>query len=123
MFAFLLISCSKDATDSANSNSGFSDSDINKTWKETTSGFVLRISSTSTTVYGNGYVSETGTSFPASAVGGRCMSEIERKQGGYWEGYNWSYNGSTWVKGSIIGMAMNDAKTYFKIGTKIYYKQ
>jgi hypothetical protein len=123
MLCFLIVGCSKDADDAANSNSGFRDEDINGIWKESSSGFAIRITGATTSTYGSGYVNQTGSAFPAGAIGGRCMSEIELVRGGYFEGQNWTYTGSSWVKGSIVGMAMVDSKTSFKIGSKTYIKQ
>ncbi len=123
MIAILFIGCSKDAEDSANSTNSFKDEDINGIWKESGSGVAFRITGTSSTVYGNGYLNQAGNVFPSSAVGGRCLSEVEMVRGGYYEAYNWTYTGTTWVKGGVIGLAMNDAKTYFKIGSKFYYRQ
>ncbi len=124
MISFVFLGCSKDATDSAGSDSTFTDSDINGRWKESSTGLIIRISSTSSSVYGNGYVDAVGTAYPSGALNGRCMSEVELVSGGYWEAYNWTYYpGTGSVKGSVIGLAMNDARTYFKIGSKFYYRQ
>ena len=122
VFTSMLFGCSKDAEDAANS-SGFSAADINGTWKEGTTGFTVRISGVSSGSMGKGTVYATGTAFPASALGGTCMKEVEFIRGGYWEAYNQSYTGSSWYQSQVIGLAMNDAKTEFKIGTKVYKRQ
>jgi hypothetical protein len=122
VFTTLLLGCSKDAEDAANS-SGFSASDINGIWKETTTGFTMRISGVSASGMGYGTVYAIGTAFPASALGGTCLKEVELIRGGYWEGYNQTYTGSSWYQGSVIGLAMTDSKNEFKIGTKVYKRQ
>ena len=116
--AIFFMSCSKDATDAANSSGSFSPSDINGTWKEGTTGFTVRISGVRSGGSGSGTVAATGTSFPSGALNGTCMKQVEHQSGGYWDAYNQSYNNGSWYQGSVIGLAMNDAKTEFKIGTK-----
>jgi hypothetical protein len=81
MISFVFLGCSKDATDSAGSDSTFTDSDINGRWKESSTGLIIRISSTSSSVYGNGYVDAVGTAYPSGALNGRCMSEVELVSG------------------------------------------
>jgi hypothetical protein len=122
LIASVMMGCSKDAEDAANS-SGFSASDINGIWKETTTGFTVRISGVSSSSMGYGTVYATGTAFPNSALGGTCMKEVELIRGGYWEAYNQTYTGSSWYQSNVIGLAMNDSKSEFKIGTKVYKRQ
>ena len=118
----LLASCSKDAEDSANSTDQAA-SNINGNWK-TTGGLIVKISGVSATAMGRGILTNVGTSFPASAVGGECMSEIEYIRGGYWEAYSNSYFPSSgWSRAKEVGLAMNDAGTEFKIGTAVYVRQ
>lgn len=118
----LLASCSKDAEDSANSADQAA-SNINGNWK-TTGGFIVKISAVTSRTMGLGIVTNVGTSFPASAVGGECLSEIEYIRGGYWEAYNNTYfPGTGWKRSSVVGLAMNDAGTEFKIGSAVYVKQ
>jgi hypothetical protein len=61
---------------------------------------------------------------PSGAVGGTCMTEVEYHDGGYWDAYNWTYydNGS-WSQTSVIGLAMDDNKESFKIGSAVYIRQ
>lgn len=112
-----LFSCSKDATDAANS-SGFSPTDINGTWKHIPSGAVVAISITT----GNGvYIAGPA---PSEAVGGNALTMVTHGQGGYWEALSHTYYSTGWSTSStVIGLAMaNDKKTY-KVGTAVYTKQ
>lgn len=116
--------CSVDADNSANSDGPFNGSDINGSWKEAKSGFIVKISGVTSTSYGSGIVSATGTAFPSGAKGGTCMKEVEYIQGGYWNAYYYNYfDNGTWKQTGVIGLAMNDAKTEFKIGSAVYVKQ
>nr|MBC7611315.1 hypothetical protein [Pseudopedobacter sp.] len=118
------VGCSKDADDSANSSAGFKGNEINGTWKETKSGFIVKISGVSGSALGNGVVLATGTAFPAGAKGGTCMKEVEHISGGYWNAYYYNYfDNGTWKQSGVIGMAMNDAGKEFKIGSAVYVKQ
>lgn len=120
--ALIFSGCSKDAEDSANSASQ-SPGNINGTWK-TTGGFIVKISGVSASAMGRGTVSAVGNSFPSSASGGECMSEVEYIRGGYWEAYFNTYFTSTgWKRGGVVGLAMNDAGTEFKIGSAVYVRQ
>jgi hypothetical protein len=122
-FSMLLISsCSKDAEDSANSASQ-SPGNINGTWKEK-GGLIIKISGVSSSAQGRGTVSAVGNSFPSAAAGGECMSEVEYIRGGYWEAYfNTYFTNTGWKRGGVVGLAMNDAGTEFKIGTAVYVRQ
>lgn len=122
-FSVLLFSaCSKDAEDSANSASQ-SPGNINGTWKAT-GGLIIRISGVSASAMGRGTVTAVGNSFPSAAAGGECMSEVEYIRGGYWEAYFNTYFTSTgWKRGGVVGLAMNDAGTEFKIGSAVYVRQ
>ncbi len=121
-FSLLSMGCSKDAEDAANSDGSFSASDINGSWKEGTSGVIVTISGVTTGGSGSGKLTNVGSAFPAAAVNGIVMKQVEHQSGGYWDAYNQSYTGGSWYQGSVIGLAMNDAKTQFKIGTKIYVR-
>ncbi|NCI52089.1 hypothetical protein GWC95_19345 [Sediminibacterium roseum] len=121
--AVLFSGCSKDADDAYNSSGSFSATDINGTWKEPTSGVVVTISGVTSGGSGSGRLTNVGSAFPAAALNGICMKQVEHQSGGYWDAYNQSYTGSTWVQGSVIGLAMNDDKKSFKIGSKSYYRQ
>lgn len=113
----ILISCSKEAEDAANSSSGFVETDINGTWKHS-NGDVLAISITT----GNG-VYKAGPA-PAGAVGGNSLTDVTHEKGGYWEAYSHTYYSTGWsASGTIVGLAMADDKKTFKIGTQIYTKQ
>ncbi|MES2372039.1 MAG: hypothetical protein V4557_05630 [Bacteroidota bacterium] len=122
-FSVLLFSsCSKDAEDAANSASQ-SPGNINGTWKAT-GGFIVKISGVSSSADGRGIVVAVGNSFPSTATGGECMSEVEYIRGGYWEAYFNTYFTSTgWKRGGVVGLAMNDAGTEFKIGSAVYVRQ
>ena len=123
IISLFFIGCSKEADD-AYSSDGFKPSDINYTWKETTTGLTIRISGVSSSANGKGVVVSVGTAYPSGASGGTAMTEVEHKSGGYWDAYNNTYYPSgNWVQGNIIGMAMNAAKTEFKIGSKVYKRQ
>jgi hypothetical protein len=114
--------CSKDAEDAANSASQ-SPGNINGSWKATT-GLIIKISGVSSSAMGKAVVTAVGTSLPAAALGGECMSEIEYIRGGYWEAYNNTYfPGTGWKRNNVVGLAMNDSGTEFKIGTAVYVKQ
>jgi hypothetical protein len=123
LFAVLLVSaCSKDAEDSANSTAQAA-SNINGSWKEK-GGVIIKISGVSSSAMGRGTLTAVGGSFPASAAGGECMSEVEYIRGGYWEAYFNTYFTSTgWKRGGVVGLAMNDAGTEFKIGSAVYVRQ
>lgn len=123
VITLLFTGCSKDAEDAANSNGSFSASDINGSWKETKTGVVVYISGVSSYGSGSGKLTNCGTAFPAGALNGIVMKQVEHQAGGYWDAYNQSYYNNAWYQGNVIGLAMNDAKTQFKIGTAIYVKQ
>ena len=123
IISLFFIGCSKEADD-AYSSDGFTATDINKTWKETTTGLTIRISGVSSSANGKGVIVSVGTAYPSGASGGTAMTEVEHKSGGYWDAYNNTYYPSgNWVQGSVIGMSMNAAKTEFKIGSKVYKRQ
>lgn len=121
--AVLFSSCSEFATD-VSDDDGYSATDINGTWKETTTGVTIRISGVTSSGSGSATLTNRGTVFPAGAVGGTIMKQVEYQSGGYWDAYNQSYTTSgTWVQGSIIGLAMRSNKREFLIGSKVYQKQ
>jgi hypothetical protein len=123
LFAVLLLSsCSKDAEDSANSTAQAAGA-INGVW-QTTGGLLIKISGVTPQTMGRGILNNVGTSFPAAAVGGECLSEIEYIRGGYWEAFSNTYStGGSWSRNKVVGLAMNDGGTEFKIGTAVYVKQ
>lgn len=119
----IFTSCSKEATDAANDNNVDAEL-INHTWRETSTGLKIRISGVTKTSAGNGVITDCGTAYPASALGGTPMTVIEYQSGRYWDAYNNTfYPPSTWQQGSIIGMTMNQSGTEFQIGSKIYVRQ
>lgn len=121
---FLATGCSQDATDAYNSDGDFSASDINGTWKESNSGFTVRISGVGSSAMGSGTVIATGTAMPSGATGGTCMTEVEYHDGGYWDAYNWTYfDDGSWNQTSVIGLAMSDDKSQFLIGSAVYRRQ
>ncbi len=123
LFLFLtvlcLFSCSEDATDAYNSDEAFEASDINGTWRESNSGLTVVISG------GNGRVTSSGSlGWPSAAIGGNYLTEIEYQNGGYWDAYSHTYYASgNWIQSGIVGLAMNDNKQSFKIGTAVYVRQ
>lgn len=129
LFLFLAIlclaSCSEDATDAYNSSGSFSASDINGTWKETNSGLTLVISGVSSSAMGNGKVTSSGSlGWPSAAIGGNYLTEIEYHNGGYWDAYSHTYYDSgNWYQSGVAGLAMEDNKSSFKIGTAVYVRQ
>lgn len=129
LFLFLtvlfLASCSEDATDAYNSDSSFVASDINGTWKETNSGLTVVISGVSSGSTGNGKVTSSGNlGWPSAAIGGNYLTEVDYQDGGYWDAYSHTYYDSgNWVQSGIAGLAMNDNKKSFKIGTAVYVRQ
>lgn len=122
LFAFA--SCSEDANEAANSNAGFSASDINGTWKVSPSNLTIRISGASDANYGTATITSVGTAMPSEANGGEVLREIDHIQGGYWNAYNYTfYNDGTWAQTSVVGLAMSDNKSEFKIGSAVYKRQ
>jgi len=114
-----LFSCSEDANDAYDSVASFVPSDIDDTWKETNSGLIIVISG------GNGKVTSSGSlGWPSAAIGGNYLTEIEHQQGGYWNAYSHTYYDSgNWYQTGVAGLAMNDDKLSFKIGTAVYVRQ
>lgn len=126
ILAFLcLASCSEDATDAYNSDGSFAASDINGTWRESNSGLTVVISGVSNSSSGNGKVTSSGSlGWPSAAIGGNYLTVIEYQDGGYWDAYSHTYyNSGNWVQSGIVGLAMNDNKESFKIGTAVYVRQ
>lgn len=129
LFLFLtvlfLFSCSEDATDAYNSDGSFSATDINDTWKETNSGLIVVISGVSDNGAGDGKVTSSGSlGWPSAAIGGNYLTVIEYQNGGYWDAYSHTYYDSgNWIQTGIVGLAMNDDKQSFKIGTAVYVRQ
>ena len=118
------VGCAPDAEEAANSNGSFSGREINGTWKESKSGFVVSISGVTSSVMGTGVVTATGSAFPAAAKGGYCMKEVEYIRGGYWEAYYYNYfNDGSWRQTGVVGLAMADDGKSFKIGSAVYVKQ
>lgn len=123
IISLFFIGCSKEADD-AYSSSGFTATDINGTWKESTTGVIYRISGVTSTANGKGVVVNVGTAYPSGAVGGTAMTDVEHKNGGYWDAYNNTYFPSgSWVQGSAFGMSMTTTRNEFKIGSKVYKRQ
>jgi|LauGreDrversion2_2_1035103.scaffolds.fasta_scaffold27836_2 hypothetical protein len=121
---FALTSCSEDANNSANSTAGFSASDINGTWKVSPSNLTIYISGASETNFGTATITSVGTAMPSGANGGQVLQEIEHIQGGYWNAYNYTYyTNGTWAQTSVVGLAMSDDKSQFKIGSAVYKRQ
>lgn len=122
LFAFA--SCSEDANEAANSTAGFSATDINGTWKVSPSNLTINISGVSESNYGSATITSVGTAMPSGANGGEVLREIEHIQGGYWNAYNYTYyDNGTWAQTSVVGLAMSDDKSEFKIGSAVYKKQ
>lgn len=118
-----LLGCSEFATEASRS-SGFSATDINGTWRESSSGLVIRISGVSSSYNGSGRLTSAGTAYPSAAVGGYPLREIEHQSGGYWDAYHYTYNhNGTWSQTHVVGMAMTSDKKSFKIGSAVYRKQ
>lgn len=121
--SFFFISCSKEATDASN-DTDVAATEINDTWRETSTGLKIRISGVTSTSSGSGVITDCGTAYPASALGGTAMTVIEFQSGRYWDAYNNTfYPPSTWQQGSIIGLTMSTDGSQFKIGSKIYIRQ
>lgn len=123
MVGCFFISCSKEATDAAN-DSNVNATKINGTWRETSTGLKIRISGVSSNSSGTGVITDCGSAYPASALGGTPMTVVEYQSGRYWDAYNNSfYPPSTWQQGSVIGLAMNESGSQFLIGSKVYVRQ
>ncbi|POY36412.1 hypothetical protein C3K47_11740 [Solitalea longa] len=123
---FALVSCepASEYAEDASESGGFYATDINGTWKETKTGLVIRISGVTSSTSGTGVLTNAGTAFPSAAVGGTPLTVIEHQSGGYWDAYNNTYyTNGTWGQTKVVGLAMNDAKTEFRIGTAVYKKQ
>jgi hypothetical protein len=122
-----LVSCEEsiDATDAYNSDSSFESKNINGTWKESNSGLTIVISGVTSSSGGTGKVVSSGSlGWPSAAIGGNYLTEVEYQNGGYWDTYSWTYyNSGNWQQSGIVGLAMNDSKQSFKIGTAVYVRQ
>jgi hypothetical protein len=131
LFLFLIIlgllSCeeSADANDAYNSGGAFAASDINGTWRESNSGLTIVISGVSNSMMGTGKVTSSGSlGWPSAAVGGNYLTDVEHHNAGYWDAYSHTYfDSGNWVQTGIAGLAMNDDKESFKIGTAVYVRQ
>lgn len=121
---FAFAGCSEDADEAADSDAGFSAADINGSWKVSPSNLTIRISGASDSNYGTATITAVGTAMPSGANGGQVLREIDHIQGGYWNAYNYTYyTNGTWGQTSVVGLAMSDDKSQFKIGTAIYKRQ
>lgn len=116
--AIIAASCSEEATDAYNSDSDFSESDILGFWKHEESGVVISIAA------GFGVLREAGNVYPQSAVGGTVLTEVVHLGGGYWEALHWNYDETNgWRSTHTIGIAMQEDKQSFLIGSQPYVRQ
>ena len=124
---FCLLSCeeSLDANDAYTSGGAFNVSDINGKWRESNSGLTVVITGVSATTTGTGKVTSSGSlGWPSAALGGNYLTEVEHQNGGYWDAYSHTYyNSGNWIQSGIVGLAMNDNKQSFKIGSAVYVRQ
>ena len=114
----IMVGCSEEATDAYNSSGDFEESDIWGFWKHEESGVVVSIAA------GMGVLREAGNVYPQDAVGGTTMTDIVYMGGGYWEATHWTYDHSTgWQSTHTIGIAMQEDKQSFLIGSAAYVRQ
>lgn len=123
LLGLMLLGCSEFATEAANSG-GFGATDINGTWREASTGLVMRIDGVNSGKAGSGRLTSAGTAYPSSAVGGYPLKEVEHQSGGYWDAYHYTYTSSgQWNYTHVVGLAMTSDKKEFKIGSAVYRRQ
>jgi hypothetical protein len=123
LLALTLAGCSDFATMMAGVK-GFSAGDINGTWKHMDSGVTVSISGVSDYGSGSGRLTAAGSVYPSGAVGGNVLREVEHQSGGYWDAYHYQYSTSgSWHMTHVVGLAMEEDKKSFRIGSAVYVKQ
>ena len=124
LLAVLAMGCYSDFATAAAQSGGFSANDINGTWRHSASGVVISISGVGSSSAGTGRLVNGGTAYPSGAAGGDVLREVEHQSGGYWDAYHYTYNhNGTWSQTHVVGMAMNEDKQSFMIGTAAYVRQ